>query len=100
MNTSSQSNENDSLRDLVGLLVLPCVTTWHEDGYAVDHALEFREDGDGWNEPRSEDWGCTCEEWDGVGWVQTDPACSGRPDPVAVALAWRAHVFPSAEEAR
>lgn len=88
------TTETDVLRDLVGLLVLPCVTTWHEDDCPVDHALEFNEDGDGWNEPRSEDWACSCEEWDGVEWVQTDPACSGRPDPVAVALAWRAHVFP------
>lgn len=88
---NAQSAENDALRDLVSLLILPCVTTWHADDYPVEHALIFSEEGDGWNEPMSEDWSCSCEEWEGVEWVQRDPKCSGRPDHVGVALAWREH---------
>lgn len=88
------STENDALRDLVALLVLPWVTTWDDEHGAIDHGLIVHEDGDGWNEPYSEDWSCSCEEWEGVEWVQRDPGCSGRPDAVTIAFAWREHVFP------
>lgn len=80
------SERTEALRDLVALLVQPCVSDGEEE-----HALIFEDGGDGYSEPWSESWSCSCYGWDGVWWVQTDPDCTGRPDHVEVALAWREH---------
>ena len=60
-------------------------------GDGVEHVFLCTQDGDGWNEPFSDDYECGCGEWS-VSWVQHDPACTGRPDLVEVALEWNAHV--------
>lgn len=56
------------------------------------HDLEVSEDGDGWQEPFSEVWACTCEQWTGPEWVQRDPKCSDRPKLDSVLAEWLEHV--------
>ena len=84
----------DRANDTIALLLRLVIDGSVQGPDEADHALEGSSDGDGWNEPWSEDYGCLCGEWDGIGWVQTDPACSGRPDPLEVIRAWRLHVWP------
>jgi hypothetical protein len=57
-----------------------------------DHELVYEIDGDGWNEPQSETFSCHCGEWEGFDWIQTDPACSGRPDLITAAFLWLDHI--------
>mgnify|MGYP000908928175 CR=1 FL=1 len=75
----------DPVRDTLAMLVDAPIP-----GGGTEHALDADLDGDGWNEPFSARYACCCGGF-AVEWVQTDPEQSGRPDPVAVALAWREH---------
>lgn len=56
------------------------------------HSFTFSDEGDGWNEPRSESSGCDCG-WQGLSWVQIDPKCTGRPSIWEYALAWKDHIL-------
>lgn len=79
------------LEDLVSLLVLGPLSMI-DDGVEY-HDFVWSEDGDGWNEPYSDNFSCACGNWDGPFWCQTDPQCSGRPGMVEVALLWRQHIL-------
>lgn len=58
-----------------------------------DHDFVLEEDGDGWNEPYSSSCRCVCDEWEGSGWIQTDPKCSDRPDVVDMVFEWVEHIY-------
>lgn len=60
-------------------------------GDGENHYFEFVEDGDGWNEPYSDSGGCACG-WDGMGWIQTNPRCTGRKDIWEYVLEWVKHI--------
>lgn len=55
------------------------------------HDLVREHDGDGWNEPLSASYSCSCGEWL-VHWVQSDREQSGRPDTSDVLCWWATHV--------
>lgn len=55
-----------------------------------EHAFDHGHDGDGWNEPFSDDYSCLCGDWS-LTWVQSDPGQTDRPDPADALLAWFAH---------
>lgn len=76
---------------LLMLLIQGCVTG--SDG--EEHTLFGADDGDGWDEPLSEAYSCSCAAWE-VTWVQIDPACSDRPAPTDIVRQWMAHVWPVA----
>lgn len=48
--------------------------------YQPLHVLSLDDDGDGWNEPYSEHWVCSCGRAI-FSWVQTEPRCLDRPLP-------------------
>lgn len=56
------------------------------------HSLDVYEEGDGWNEPRYEEFSCGCDGWEGPSWVQVDPECTGRPSMLEVVSEWLQHV--------
>ncbi len=58
-------------------------------------ALAVSADGDGWNEPFSEDYTCDCTYWEGMQWVQTDPKCLDRPSLDLILAYWLQHVTES-----
>jgi len=79
------------LREALALVILGAQGLIEDDHY--NHELVWSEDGDGWNEPYSDDFGCFCEQWDGLGWVQTNPQCTGRIDLPDAALEWVKHIY-------
>lgn len=84
----------DRANDVISLLMQLVLSGSVQGADELDHCLEASSEGDGWNEPESETYTCTCEEWEGIGWVQIDPARTGRPDPMEVVRQWRLHVWP------
>lgn len=78
-------------RELISMLVLGQAGMLNDQDY--DHDFQWGTDGDGWNEPESDWANCFCGQWEHEGWVQIDPARTGRPDLVDMALAWREHIL-------
>lgn len=78
--------------DLVQLLILGNHDML-DDGINQPHSLVLVIDGDGWNEPYSEDYSCFCENWEGIGWMQIDRECSDRPSLTDMAFKWRDHIY-------
>lgn len=56
-----------------------------------EHFFDVSMDGDGWNEPFTDHYGCACGYEIG-NWLQSDPECTGRPDPVDMLLKWHDHL--------
>lgn len=56
-----------------------------------NHSFVYTAEGDGWNEPLSDSGDCHCG-WQGLSWVQIDPACSGRPQIYEYVLEWVKHI--------
>lgn len=55
------------------------------------HGLESDHYGDGWNEPYSDHYLCSCGGWE-FNWRQKDPTLSDRPEPHDVLVWWANHV--------
>lgn len=79
------AQETSRLRDAIARMV--------RRAGSGDHAFEHYHDGDGWTEPFSDTYSCSCRHLL-ADWTQTDPQHTGRPDPADMLLAWRAHVIP------
>jgi hypothetical protein len=73
----------------LAFLVLGQYAMIEDDEY--NHSFVFNSDGDGWNEPLSESGDCHCG-WQGLSWVQVDPACSGRYDIWEHVMEWVNHI--------
>ena len=84
-------DEIKELREALALVILGSQGLIEDDYY--NHSFIAYEDGDGWNEPRSDDFSCSCEQWEGPSWVQKDPQCSGRIDLPDAALEWVKHIY-------
>lgn len=76
------ATENANLQELVVALIY---------GQTGECWLDAGIDGDGWNEPLSEQWTCGCGEWQGPEWTQSDPQGTGQPDPITASLEWLNH---------
>lgn len=83
---------NEKVRDAIDLLLFSSEI----DGGI--HHLEADHDGDGWNEPFSDRYWCSCHAEDEdptwtLDWMQYDRDQTGRPNSTDVLLAWSAHVM-------
>ncbi len=62
-----------------------------EDEFDV-HVFEWGTDGDGWNEPESDWFKCSCNNWE-ESWVQVDVKRTGRPQLHVMVLEWVEHIY-------
>lgn len=76
-------------REMIAFLVLGDQAMIEDD--KANHSFVYTFDGDGWNEPFSASGDCHCG-WNGLSWVQTDPACSGRYDIWEYVFVWTKHI--------
>lgn len=73
----------------VGLLV-ESLRSGAVNGPDGEHAFYVDGDGDGYQEPLYDEYGCTCGNWN-LTWQQPDPEHSGRPRSADMLLAWQHH---------